>query len=122
MKRGTPHPENLKPIRTPEKAKEKGRRGGIASGKARKRRALYREILQDIMAQPIKVSFKDGLIGTDEAICLAQVRKAVFEADTAAASWCRDTLGQKPKEEFSGSLTLPVIVDDLNPRKKPKRA
>ena len=122
MKRGASHPENLKPVRTSEEAQNKGHRGGIASGKARKRRALYREILQDIMAQQIKVSFKDGLIGTDEAICLAQVRKAVHEADTAAASWCRDTLGQKPKEEISGSLSLPVIVDDLIPRKKPKRA
>ena len=67
MSRGTPHPENLKPIQTPEEAKEKGRRGGIASGKARKRRALYREILQDIMAQPIKVPFQDGLLCADGA-------------------------------------------------------
>lgn len=117
MTRGIPHPENLKPVQTADEAREKGRRGGIASGKARKRRALYREILQDMMAQPIKVPFQDGLLCADEAICLAQVRKAAVEGDTAAAAWCRDTMGQKPKEEFTGSLSLPVIVDDLIPRK-----
>lgn len=117
MSRGTPHPENLKPIQTPEEAKEKGRLGGINSGKVRRRYALFRDILQDIMTQPIKVPFQKELICADVAICFAQVRKAVLEGDTAAATWCRDTMGQKPKEEFTGSLSLPVIVDDLIPRK-----
>ena len=39
--------ENLKPIKSEEEAREKGRKGGIASGKARaERKALKEEVIR----------------------------------------------------------------------------
>ena len=45
---------NLKPVRSKEEAREKGRRGGIASGEARRRKASIREALQVYLAEPHK--------------------------------------------------------------------
>lgn len=112
MTRGIPHPENLKPVQTADEAREKGRKGGLSSGVVRRRKALFRDILQDIMACKINSPFSWTPLPADEAICLAQVSKAA-QGDTNAAAWCRDTMGQKPKEEIMGTVSLPVIVDDL---------
>lgn len=38
--------ENLKPVRTTGEARELGRRGGIASGEARRRKAGLRELIR----------------------------------------------------------------------------
>lgn len=38
--------ENLKPIRTTERAKELGRKGGIASGKRRRKDREFRQIFK----------------------------------------------------------------------------
>lgn len=38
--------QNLKPVRTEEEAREKGRAGGIASGKARREKATMKKMLE----------------------------------------------------------------------------
>ena len=42
--------KNLKPIRTESEAREKGRNGGIASGKARREKQKTQQILADIVS------------------------------------------------------------------------
>ena len=46
--------ENLEPVRTEEEAREKGRRGGIASGIARRRKKNLRESLKVLMEMKAK--------------------------------------------------------------------
>lgn len=41
--------KNLKPIRTESEAREKGRNGGIASGKARREKKTIQKILADLL-------------------------------------------------------------------------
>ena len=46
--------KNLKPIRTESEAREKGRNGGIASGKARREKKTIQKILADLLDGQIK--------------------------------------------------------------------
>lgn len=46
--------KNLKPIRTASEAREKGRNGGIASGKARREKNTVKKILSDFLDGQIK--------------------------------------------------------------------
>ena len=46
--------KNLKPIRTENEAREKGRNGGIASGKARREKKTIQKILADLLDGQIK--------------------------------------------------------------------
>ena len=48
--------KNLKPIRTESEAREKGRNGGIASGKARREKKTIQKILAELLDGQIKNS------------------------------------------------------------------
>ena len=48
--------KNLKPIRTEKEAREKGRNGGIASGKARREKKTIQKILGELLDGQIKDS------------------------------------------------------------------
>ena len=47
---------NLIPVRTKEEARQRGRNGGIASGKSRQRKKLIKDILTEILSQNAKDS------------------------------------------------------------------
>ena len=47
--------QNLKPVRTEKEARELGQKGGIASGKARRQKAMFKDSLQKILASNIKI-------------------------------------------------------------------
>lgn len=44
---------NMKPVRTESEAKEKGRKGGLASGRARRRKKTIRETLRALRDMPV---------------------------------------------------------------------
>ena len=46
--------KNLKPIRTENEAREKGRNGGIASGKARRDKKTVKKILSELLNAEVK--------------------------------------------------------------------
>ena len=48
-----PNEENLKPVRTKEEARERGRNGGKASGEARRRKANFRKTLNLLLTTEI---------------------------------------------------------------------
>ena len=48
-----PNEENLKPVRTKEEARERGRNGGKASGAARRRKANFRKTLNLLLTTEI---------------------------------------------------------------------
>lgn len=99
---GTP---NLIPMseRTPEEVKNMARKGGIASGEARRRKRNMRELARLMLDTDLLDSdgIKQRLIerGFDPtgagAILFAQLAKA-GKGDTEAARFLRDTSGQKP--------------------------
>lgn len=100
--------DNLIPVRSEEEAREKGKAGGIASGKARKEKKLLRDTLNDLLKMPLRDGVPDNLekiasiaglkgrnITMQETIMLAMLQKAA-KGDVRAAEYIRDTIGQKP--------------------------
>lgn len=128
--------ENLKPVRSKSEARSRGKKGGIASGKARREKKLFKETLEALLEMPMKAgkdvsvddiknfaAIKGKNISVQEAILIAQVQKAM-KGDTRAAEYLRDTVGQKPSDKvevngqvenpFSGLTTeeLKKLIDD----------
>ena len=96
-------------LRTPttEQARERGRKGGIASAKARAEKKQLKELLELALSQPSEI-----VDGEDNytAITAALVNKAI-QGDTKAYEVIRDTLGQKPVEQQQMDLTAKIEVD-----------
>lgn len=93
--------EDLKPVRTKEEAKERGRAGGIKSGEVRKARKTLKEELLLLLSQG----------NTQEKMSLALIEKAM-NGDTKAFEVIRDSIGEKPtdKIEQSGELNNTITV------------
>lgn len=98
--------EDLKIIQSTEEAKEKGKKGGIASGKARREKRLLREELELLLEMMDK---NNNTI--QEKICFALIKKA-SQGDTKAFEIVRDTIGQKPVERIE-TAEVPIIKDDI---------
>ena len=96
-------------LRTPttEQARERGKKGGIASAKARAEKKQLKELLELALSQPSNI-----VDGEDNytAITAALVNKAI-QGDTKAYEVIRDTLGQKPTEQQQMDLTAKIEVD-----------
>lgn len=92
--------ENLKPFTSEqnrELAKINGRKGGIASGEAKKRMKTFKEELMAILSKETK-NAKGESVSFQENINAAIILKAA-KGDVRAYETIRDTLGQKPKDE-----------------------
>lgn len=103
--------ENLKPFTSEqslEEAVSNGRKGGIASGKARREKKAMKDTLETLLSMSLKegkiddvetiqgiAALKGKNITVQEAIMLAQINKAI-KGDTKAAEYIRDTSGNKP--------------------------
>lgn len=46
--------QNLKPVRSGSEAREKGKKGGVASGKARRQKKALRETLNELLSMPLR--------------------------------------------------------------------
>lgn len=87
--------ENLKPIQSEEEAREKGKKGGIASGKARaERKALKEELL---------LLLSEG--DTQKKISLSLIQQAL-DGNTKAFEVIRDTIGERPVEKVDMNANI----------------
>lgn len=106
------NPENLKgheftSDQNREEAARNGRKGGKASGEARRRRKELRELV-NIAFERVVSHDKDGRpITADEAMVLKQLQNAL-DGDTKAFVVLRDTAGQMPVQR--------VEVDTIDPQ------
>ncbi len=99
--------ENLIPTnkRSKEEVREIGRKGGIASGKARQEKKMLKDLLEDALSKGTE---------TDNEyvnITLALIREA-NKGNVKAYEVIRDTLGQKPIDKVEHSGAIPVVIDD----------
>lgn len=93
--------ENLKPIRTENEAREKGRNGGIKSGIKRRERKTMKEILIYLLSQKAYDVFGEETGRTNiEQIMFQQIQNAI-RGNLKAVEFIRDTIGEKltDKEE-----------------------
>ena len=122
--RGNP-PEDFGKTFTTEEYKENGRKGGIASGKAKREKKRAKEILNIFLAMPLKKrkeadieeiqafeQLKGKNITVNEAIQLRQVQRAL-NGDLNSACYIRDTVGDKPSENVNVNAEVKNPFKDL---------
>jgi len=83
---------------TPDRAREIGRIGGLASAKARRAKRTMREIIMHTLAEDEKTVLDNGEcaeMSAGEAIARCLIRQAT-EGNIKAAEFIRDTIGEKP--------------------------
>lgn len=113
-------------LMTPEQRRENGRKGGIASGEAKRKKKAMRERLEILLDLPMKngkcvdiaevkswAALKKKNITVEDAIAIAQIMKAL-KGDTTAAIYIRDTSGQNPgvKVDLDGAIPVVISGDD----------
>ena len=114
-------PEYIK-NQSPEERKAAGRAGGIASGKARRKKKTMRAIYETLAGQKVNPETAVKLQGTmkklkkeltvEESIVLAQVLMAQA-GDTQAAAFLRDIAGEKPVEKVQIAEVDPGVIDEV---------
>ena len=91
--------ENIIPNseRSPEELREMARKGGIASGKARKEKKLFKEAIEKKLGQSI-----DSMIDS----MIEQANKGNVQAIT----FLRDTVGEKPTDKIEADVNNDVNI------------
>jgi hypothetical protein len=110
---------------TSDELRERAKKGGIASGKARREKKAMKDTLETLLAMPLKdgqvaglediqsiASLKGKNISVQEAIMLAQIQKAM-KGDTRAAEYIRDTSGNKMREGLLDYEEQQARIDKL---------
>lgn len=107
---------------TPEELSELGRKGGKASGVAKRKKKEMRETLEVLLDLNLKngrhvdvenvkslAQLKGKNISVQEAIAIAMLQNAM-RGDVRSAEWVRDTSGQKPTDKIE-QTTTDIIID-----------
>lgn len=110
---------NLKPVRTKEEARQRGRAGGLKSGEVRRNKKTMRETLQNALNLELDAKKLEEL-GADmelmngersvlSAIVASTIREAI-NGDPRAIQFVRDSIGEAPKQEISQEI---ITRDDI---------
>ena len=112
MPRG--NPQNLKPNseRTAEEVKALTRKGGIASGKARRDKKNLRIALEALLEKK-QTDPETGKRGTGAELITAKLFQQALEGNVKAFETLRDTVGQKPVEKVMISEVEQEVIDEV---------
>ena len=94
--------ENLRPVSSTEEARERGRKGGLASGEARRKRKTLKEELLLMLSEG----------ETQQSVTLALIEKAM-SGDTKAFEVIRDTIGEKPIDKVMIADVEPSVIAEV---------
>ena len=105
---------------TPEEKAENGRKGGIASGIAKRKKKAMKETLEILLGMPLNgkkchddiqsfAQLKGKNVTVETAIVIKQIQRAL-SGDLPSAEFIRDTSGQKPTNDLNVSGALPVVI------------
>ena len=98
-------------FRTGEQQVETARKGGIASGEARRRKRTLKEIAEMLADEHIAMPQPDGTtkdMTYDVALIQTMYRNAITKGDTQAAKFIANILGEEQLAAQQVSLTLEV--------------
>ena len=95
--------QNLR-VPTSSEARENGKKGGIASGEARRAKKSLREAMQVLMDADL--TGKDGKTMTGTEAMAARAFQAALKGDWKAWELVRDTAGQKPVDKVQATQTV----------------
>ena len=74
--------DNLKPVRTVDEARELGKKGGKASGEARRKKKLFREAFDELLSMPVK---NEQMVKNLQALGLKVTKQTKVKTAVAAA-------------------------------------
>ncbi len=107
---------------TPEERRENGRKGGIASGIAKRKKAEMKKTLEILLTMPLNkkkcysveeiesfAQLKGKNVDVETAILIRQIQRALA-GDLPSAEFIRDTSGQRPTNDLNVSGSLPVVI------------
>lgn len=121
-----PNKENLIPFtseQSREEAKKNGRKGGIASGKARRNRKTMKETLEILLSMPMGegkvvdvealknfVDLKGKNVDVQTVILIKTLQDYIKRGNPALLAFIRDTIGEKPTDSvaLSGTVNNPL--------------
>ena len=102
--------QNLR-VPTSSEARENGKKGGIASGEARRAKKSLREAMQVLMEADL--TGKDGKTMTGTEAMAAKAFQAALKGDWKAWELVRDTAGQKPVDKVMVADVEKTIIDEV---------
>lgn len=94
--------DNLRPVSSKAEARERGRKGGLASGEARRKRKTLKEELLLMLSEG----------ETQQSVTLALIEKAM-SGDTKAFEVIRDTIGEKPVDKVMIADVEPSVIAEV---------
>ena len=94
--------DNLRPVSSKEEARERGRKGGLASGEARRKRKTLKEELLLMLSEG----------ETQQSVTIALIEKAM-SGDTKAFEVIRDTIGERPIDKVMISDVEPSVIAEV---------
>lgn len=112
---------NLVPLQSlPEKQRKAiAKKGGKASGKARREKLNFQKAAQTILEADFYSKDEGRVLTGYEAIALKMFLKAL-EGNSKAAEFLRDTAGESPKNYPKELGNAPIIIDDIG-NNEPKK-
>ena len=102
--------QNLR-VPTSSEARENGKKGGIASGEARRAKKSLREAMQILMDTDL--TGKDGKTLTGTEAMAARAFQAALKGDWKAWELVRDTAGQKPVDRVMVADVEPSVIAEV---------
>lgn len=102
--------QNLR-VPTSSEARENGKKGGIASGEARRAKKSLREAMQILMEADL--TGKDGKTMTGTEAMAAKAFQAALKGDWKAWELVRDTAGQKPVDRIMVADVEPSVIAEV---------
>ena len=102
--------QNLR-VPTSSEARENGKKGGIASGEARRAKKSLREAMQVLMDADL--TGKDGKTMTGTEAMAAKAFQSALKGDWKAWEVVRDTAGQKPVERVMVADVEPSVIAEV---------
>ena len=104
--------QNLKPARSTDEARERGRKGGVASGKARREKKTAREYA----IAALEGYVKDKDITIKDAMIQRLIQRAVSETDLNAIKYVLELVGESPAQriEVTGKDGKDIMQKDLS--------
>ena len=94
--------QNLKPVSSKKEARERGRKGGLASVESRRKRKTLKEELLLMLSEG----------ETQQSVTLALIEKAM-SGDTKAFEVIRDTIGEKPVDKVMIADVEPSVIAEV---------
>lgn len=112
-KKKRPGADNIKGYpRNTEEARARGRKGGKASGEARRQKRDLRLAIERLLEQDFVDKKTGEVLSGAELITLKQMEKAM-KGDWRAFQLLRDTAGQKPVEKVMVSEVDQKTINDV---------